>query len=208
MTVSDIGPAPLQFGAATVTGAPSAGLSVGQDTCPAVLEPDQTCTVSVHSAPLTAGPIAGQLEVPTDNGPLDVPVTAVVASVSALQPTQLPVLVFTVSPAGDGVGSPQSLLLALSNPLSAAVSVAYVDLSGPDANRFHLVADRCRGTPLPPGRRARSPLWSHPSGVAPSRRAGRQVGRGARAPPAGRHPAQRLVGQRARVRPAQWSPAR
>jgi len=127
--------------------------------------PDQTCTVSVQSAPLTAGPIAGQLEVPTDNGPLDVPVTAVVASVSALQSTQLPVPVFAVSPAGDGVGSPQSLLLALSNPLSAPVSVAYVDLSGPDANRFTSSPIAAVARRWPPGRRARSPLWSHPSGV-------------------------------------------
>lgn len=151
VTISDPGPAPLRLGGATVFGAPSAGLSLGQDTCPVVLEPDQTCTVSVHSAPLTAGPIAGQLEVPTDNGPLDVPVTAVVASVSALQSAQLPVPVFTASPTGDGVGSPQSLLLALSNPLSAPVSVAHVDLSGPDANRFQLVADLCRGTSLTAG---------------------------------------------------------
>jgi len=151
VTVSDPGPAPLRLGAATVTGTPSAGLSVGQDTCPAVLEPDQTCRVSVHSAPLAAGPIAGQLEVPTDNGPLDVPVTAVVASVSALQSAQLPVPAFTASPTGDGVGSPQSLLLALTNPLAAPVSIGHVDLSGSDARRFHLVADRCRGAPLSAG---------------------------------------------------------
>jgi len=151
VSVSDPGPAPLRLGPATVTGEPSAGLSVGQDTCPAVLEPDQTCTVRVHAAPLAAGLIAGELELPTDNGPLHVPVTAEVASVSALQSAQLPVPVFTASRTGDGVGSPQSLLLALSNPLSAPVSVAYVDLSGPDANRFHLVTDLCRGTPLSAG---------------------------------------------------------
>ena len=151
VTVSDPGPAPLQLGPAVMTGAPPAGLSLGPDTCPALLEPDQTCTVGVHFAPPAAGTITGQLEIGSDNGPLDVPVTAVAASVSALASPQLPVPAFTASPTGDGVGSPQSLLLALTNPLAAAVSVGPARLSGPDARRFRLVANGCRGVQLAAG---------------------------------------------------------
>jgi hypothetical protein len=150
VTISDPGPAPLQLGAAVLTGAPPAGLSLSQDTCPALLEPDQTCTVSVHFTPLAAGGITGQVELPSDNGPLDVPVTAVAASVSALQSAQLPVPVFTASPTGDGVGSPQSLLLAVTNPLAAGISVGRAELTGPEGGRFHLVANRCRDALLAP----------------------------------------------------------
>jgi hypothetical protein len=153
VTVSEPGGTPAMLGAATLTGAatsaggPAGALSLQSDGCSGqILEPVQTCTMSVQFKPSTGGVIGATLTLPTDAGSLSVPVTAVSPSVSnLLVPASLP---FSPRHGADGVGYPQTLSLALTNPLSAAVAIDRVAVSGPDAGRFTVTSDRCAAAEL------------------------------------------------------------
>ncbi|HEY2005442.1 MAG TPA: choice-of-anchor D domain-containing protein [Solirubrobacteraceae bacterium] len=153
VNVSDPGSAPLELGPAALAGAP--GLSIADDACPAVLEPDQRCAITVRFTPVTPGRILGELRVPSDAGDLSVTVGAVAISVSGLSSPQLPAPKFAKGPGGDGVGIVQHLLLTLTNPMPAVVHVGVASLTGLDAVRFRLVANTCRGALLAPNARCR-----------------------------------------------------
>jgi hypothetical protein len=145
VTVSDPGNGPLMLAPRTITGA---GLSIAHDTCPVVLEPDETCTLSIAFFPTGGGGAPGLLLIPSDSGTASVPVSAVATSVSSLISRQLPVPRFSYARAGNGVGIPQKLVLRLTNPLPAPVRTGIARLSGPDAARFALVHNTCRGLEL------------------------------------------------------------
>jgi hypothetical protein len=153
VTLSDPGTAPLRLGARSLTGTPA--LSIAADHCPAVLEPDQTCTVTIHFTPAAGGPVLGQLAVPSEGGALTVPIGAVATSVSSLSSPQLRDPGFAVGRDGDGVGVPQQLLLDLVNPLPAPVRAGVASLAGADAPRFRLRGNTCRGAQLAPNRHCR-----------------------------------------------------
>lgn len=148
VTVSDPGGGPLMLGPRTLTGPP--GVTVAHDSCPAVLEPDETCAVNLQFAPSTPGAALDQLQIPSDGGLASVSVATVATSVSGLSSPQLPRATFATGPAGDGVGMPQELTLDLTNPLPAPVHAGVASLSGPDAARFRLLANTCRGVNLAP----------------------------------------------------------
>jgi hypothetical protein len=149
VTVSDPGPGPLMLAPRSITGA---GLSIAHDTCPVVLEPDETCTISIAFFPTGGGGALGLLLIPSDGGTASIPVSAVATSVSSLISAQPPVPRFSYARAGNGVGIPQKLVLRLTNPLSAPVRTGIARLSGPDAARFALLRNTCRGLELAPHR--------------------------------------------------------
>ena len=150
VTVTDPGAAPLMLGAAALAAGPGGGLSIVRDGCSAhLLEPGQRCTLAVRFAPVTGGAIAVTLQLPSDNGTLTVPVTAVAPSVASLTPGR-PAPVFLPGPAGDGTRAPQRLSLALTNPLPAPVHITGWVIAGADRRRFAFTADRCvRATVAP-----------------------------------------------------------
>ena len=73
ITVSDPGPGPLVLSTPLLTSAPASGLSISGDGCPAILEPDQTCTVGLHYAPQAGGATFARLTIGSDQGTLTVP---------------------------------------------------------------------------------------------------------------------------------------
>jgi hypothetical protein len=156
VTVGDPGAEPVALGPATVAGPRAAGLSVAQDGCAgAILEPRETCSVTVLFKPATAGDVAGQLVLGSDHGPVTVALAATAPSVSALRSPGLAHPAFAPTRHADGVGYPQHWNLTLTNPLNAPVSIARALVSGPDARRFRVQPDRCAHTALAPRRTCR-----------------------------------------------------
>ena len=154
--VSDPGTTPILFGPATLSGAGSAALAVAQNGCAGeVLEPRETCVVSLLFRPTVGGDAVGSLQLASDQGTLDVPVAAAALSVSALRSPQLPRPPFVPTKAGNGVGYPQRAVVTLTNPLSAGVPIARASLSGPDARRFRIRSDGCAHATLRPLRSCR-----------------------------------------------------
>ncbi len=152
VTVTDPGAVPVVLGAATVGGPSAAGLSVTANGCAGmVLEPRETCTVTVRYAPATGGTAAGHLDLATDDGALDVPVIASAPSVSALVSPELPYPQFVPIAAGATAAvDPQRWRLRLTNPFGARITTGRVTLSGPDARRFHFTLDTCAEATLRP----------------------------------------------------------
>jgi hypothetical protein len=151
VTITDPGTGPIELGSAAVTGPYASGLAVASDGCAGmVLEPRETCSISVSFAPVVGGDAAGDLELPTDNGMLDVPLIATAPSLSGLRSAELPYPEFVPTGAGDGVGYPQRWRLALTNPFRAAVSIDRTLLSGADARRFRVASNHCAHATLRP----------------------------------------------------------
>jgi hypothetical protein len=144
VAVTDPGTVPIVLGPASITGAGAAGLSVASNGCAGmVLEPRETCSVSVRFALASVGEAAGELQLSSDDGILDVPLSAVAPSLSGLHSRQLAHPQFVPTGAGDGVGYRQRWELTLTNPLRAGVSIARATLSGADAQRFRIASDHC-----------------------------------------------------------------
>jgi hypothetical protein len=151
VSVTDPGSVPIVLGSATVTGPEAAGLSVTSNGCAGmVLDPRETCSVSVRFAPAAGGEAGGHLALSTDDGILDVPLIATAPSLSGLVSPELPYPEFLPTGAGDGVGYPQRWRLMLVNPFRATVSIARATLSGADARRFHITSNRCAHATLRP----------------------------------------------------------
>jgi hypothetical protein len=151
LTVTDPGAEPIVLGAATVIGPSAAGLSVASNGCAGqILEPHETCAVTVQFTPAAGGDVAGHLELSSEDGTLDVPLIASAPSLSALRSPELPYPQFIPTGAGDGVGYPQRWRLMLTNPFSARVSIARATLSGADARRFRITLDHCAHATLRP----------------------------------------------------------
>jgi len=156
VTIADPGTEPVVLEPAAVAGTDAAGLSVARDECAGmILEPRETCTVTVQFRPTVPGDAGGQLHLGSDDGPLAVPLSATAPSVSSLRSSQLPRPAFVPTRGGDGIGYPQRAILTLVNPLGAGVSIGRAAVVGPDARRFHLQADRCARTTLAPRRSCR-----------------------------------------------------
>ena len=169
VTVTDPGGKPILLGAATLAGSDAGGLAVLQNGCAGqVLEPHETCVVSVLFRPAAGGEAVGALELASDQGPLDVPVSAAAPSLSALRSLGLPAK-FTPMGAGDGVGYPQRWALVLTNPLSAGVLITRASLSGPDARRFRIPSDRCAHATLGPRHSCRLTVLFTPTSAGSAR---------------------------------------
>jgi len=151
VAVTNPGTVPIQLGAATVGGAAPAGLAVAGNACAGmVLEPRETCAVSVQFTPAVPGNALGDLQLSTDAGPLSVPLHTSAPSVSGLLSPQLSDPRFVATGAGDGVGYLQRWRLALTSPFAAEVSISRAALSGPDARRFRISANGCASATLRP----------------------------------------------------------
>jgi hypothetical protein len=151
VTVTDPGSVPIALGAAAVTGAYGGGLAVASNGCAGmVLEPRETCQVTVRFTPVAGGDAAGALQLATDDGSLVVGLIATAPSLSGLLSPELPYPQFLATGAGDGVGYPQRWRLMLTNPFRAEVSIGQAMLSGADAGRFRITSDRCAHTTLRP----------------------------------------------------------
>ena len=149
--ITNPGTTPIVLGSAWVSGQSAAGLSVAGDGCTGmVLEPRETCSVSARFAPAAAGNAEGTLELSSDDGTVGVALVASAPSLSGLLSASLRRPRFTPVRAGDGVGYPQQWRLALISPFGAAVSIDRASLSGADARRFRLTADRCAHATLRP----------------------------------------------------------
>ncbi len=164
LKVSDPGQAPLQLSPAVLAPGGSPAITVAQDACPAILEPDQTCTIQLHFAPVIGGPQAATLQLPTDSGTLNIPVGAVAPSVASLSSSQLARPAF-VAVRSDGVGYVQRLDLDLTNPLSAAIRITNAKLWGVDHRQFRLPASACTRTTLAPAATCRLSVLFEPTRV-------------------------------------------
>ncbi len=151
VTISDPGSEPLQIGSLAIAVGSAAGISMQSDGCSdQIVEPDQTCSVTLAFAPTQGGTATASLQVPSDQGTLSVPVSGVAPSASSLTSPELASPTFKPVYA-DGVRYAQSLLLVLSNPLPAPVEVATAALSGRDATEFTILSNECAPTTLAPG---------------------------------------------------------
>jgi hypothetical protein len=149
VTLSDRGQEPLQIGQIGLAEVTPASLSLADDGCSdQLLEPSGTCTVSVRFVPTAGGAVSTELEIPSDNGTIDLPVGAVAPSVSSLTATQSG---FAPIAGGDGIGYRQRLALTIANPLRAAVKISTATVTGADPRRFSLGAGDCSHADLAPG---------------------------------------------------------
>jgi hypothetical protein len=145
VTVSDPGPEPAALGSAALATSAPGPLAVERDSCSGlILEPDETCTVTVRFTPSAAGSLFATLQAPSDQGVIAVAVKATSPSVASLSVSA------PVRPRGepDGAGFPQRLTLTVANPLAGPVHVASAQVAG---RRFSITADRCAGASLAPG---------------------------------------------------------
>ena len=97
-----------------------------------------------------SGDVAWDLQLPTDDGPLNVRALATAPSVSGLRSAELPGARFVPAGAGDGVGDAQRWRLELTNPFRAPVWIGRTMLSGRDARRFRISANHCAQSTLRP----------------------------------------------------------
>lgn len=163
LSVSNPGPSPLQLGTAVLAGQTGSPMAVGQDGCSnQILEPEQTCTITVSYRPQSGGDVTSQVELPSDNGTLDVAVQAVAPSVSNLTSRQLISGAFKATGAVDRVGHIKRLVITLRNPLSAPVHVGKSTVTGRNPREFSLRSNRCAQTHLAPGRSCRVSVYFTP----------------------------------------------
>lgn len=152
ISVSDPGFGPLQLGTIVLASPSSGSIEVQQDGCSnQILEPDQTCTIALWYYAAEGGVVTARVEVPSDNGTLDVAVQAVTPSVSSLTSPHLIRPVFKPTGAVDRFGRIQLAVLKLTNPLTAPVHVAKSTLTGRDSREFSLQSNQCAHTELAPG---------------------------------------------------------
>jgi hypothetical protein len=152
ITVSDPGLGPLQLGTIALAGPTSGSIAVQQDGCSnQILEPDQTCTIALWYYAATGGVVTARVQLPSDNGTLDVPVRAVTPSVSSLTSPQLTRPAFKPTGAANRFGPVQRLAVTLTNPLSAPVQVAKSTLTGRNSREFSLWSNQCTDAALAPG---------------------------------------------------------
>lgn len=152
ISVSDPGPGPLQLGAVALAAPTPGSMAIQQDGCShQLLEPDQTCTISVWYWPVAGGDVTAQIRLPSDDGALGVAVQAVAPSVSSLTSPQLIRPTFTLTRAVDRVGRIKRLVLDFTNPLTAPVHIANTVLTGRNVREFSLRSNRCAYAVLAPG---------------------------------------------------------
>jgi hypothetical protein len=151
VSVSDPGPSPLQLGAVALAERTAGSLAVRHDGCSAeILEPDQACSITLSFRPQRGGNVTAQVQIPSDNGTLDIAVQSVAPSVSSLTSRQLLRPTFTPTGDVDRVGRIKRLVLGLSNPLTAPVQVAKATLSGRNPHEFSIHSNECAHVQLAP----------------------------------------------------------
>ena len=149
VAVSDPGPGPDSLGTVAVTGPQATSFAVASDGCSGrILEPDQTCDLTVRFTPTVGGAAQASLSLPSDNGPLNLLLSSVAPSVSSLASA---VPTFHPAHRADGVGYAQSATVRLVNPLDAGVHITGGSVTGPDPHRFTIQVNRCAGASLRPG---------------------------------------------------------
>jgi hypothetical protein len=149
VTIADSGSEPLQLGEVGLAGATPEPVSVDNDGCSnQILEPNDTCTVTLRFAPVAGGAFSATLEIPSDNGTATVAVAALSPSVSSLSATES---AFAPIAGGDGIGYHQRLVLTLVNRLAAAVKITKPTVTGVDPRRFKTAGDSCSHADLAPG---------------------------------------------------------
>ena len=154
VSVSDPGPGPVRLGVAARVGSLHDPIVIQADACSdQLLEPDHPCTLALRFKPTEGGQESMTLLVPSANGGLTIPVTAVAPSVSALLSPQVRNARFTSDTGRDGVGDRQRLVVQLRNPLSVPVSISRMAVSGPGARLFRIKPGNCLGTELSPDRK-------------------------------------------------------
>jgi hypothetical protein len=164
LSVSDPGPGPLRLDKVSLAAPASGPLTIQADTCSnTLLEPDQTCTLSIGFVPASGGATNSAVTIPSNNGSDVVAVAAVAPSVSSLTSPQLSDPRFAPVHRVDGVGHDQQLVLGLSNPLSTSVFVASASLAGPAPNRFRIQSDGCAGASLASGGSCDMTVRFHPT---------------------------------------------
>jgi hypothetical protein len=166
VSLANPGPAPLELGTPVFAGSDGGAMTIAQDGCLGLLEPDQHCVISLRYAPMTGGAAPSDLEVPSDSGVLTVLINAVAPSVSSLSAR-------LSSHAGAG-----RVVLRVVNPLSASVKVSHVALRGAGARRYRVAANRCRSLRLRPGRSCQVTLAFDPGRSGPGRAELRLEGEG------------------------------
>jgi Cellulase (glycosyl hydrolase family 5) len=163
LSVSDPGPYPLELGAVVLPGPNVSSIAVQRDACSnQILEPGQTCTVALGYRPQTGGNVRTQIQVPSDDGTLDVPIQAVAPSVSSLASGQLIRRSFTATGAVNRFGRIRRFILRLRNPLSAPVHIATSSLRGRDRGEFAIRSNRCAHTQVAPGAGCRLSVFFTP----------------------------------------------
>jgi hypothetical protein len=163
ISVSNPGVDPLQLGTVVLAGQTSGSIAVQQDGCSnQLLEPAQTCTIAVWYW-LQSGDATAQLQVPSDNGTLDVAVQAAAPSVSSLTSPQLTRPTFMLTRAADRVGRIERLGLSLTNPLSAPVHVTNPVLTGRNSHEFSVWSNTCAYAALTSGASCRMTVLFTPA---------------------------------------------
>ncbi len=158
VSITNPGTEPLQIGALALT---AGELTIAADGCSAqILEPQQSCTVTVRFAPTEPGAAQAALTVPTDNGDLEVPVSALAPSVADLTYARP---AFEATGASNPAGQVQRLVLELRNPLSTTVSLGATTLSAAPA--FAVGSNRCHWARLEPGGVCRVSVLYRPRGA-------------------------------------------
>jgi hypothetical protein len=168
VSISNPGSEPLSLGALSLAGTGAGALALSADGCSAqTLEPGEACTASVRFAPQAAGAAHATLAVPSDNGTLEVPVSAFAPSVASLTWSRP---AFEATGEFDRAGQVQRLVLEVRNPLpSTQVPVASSALAGPRRNGFAIESNRCRWIRLAPGATCRISVLFRPRGSAAAR---------------------------------------
>jgi hypothetical protein len=167
VSVRDAGRTPVQLGTLTLLAATGHGVGVTADGCSAqILEPDRTCAIAVRFMPLSGGAATAALALPSENGTLQIPVSAVAPAVSSLLMPPPGDRVFRPSGAGAGAGAraTENAVLRFANPLGARVRIASVTLSGRARRRFSIRSDRCAGATLAPAARCSLIVVFKPAG--------------------------------------------
>lgn len=153
VTVSDPGAEPLQLRPAGFVVSGSPALILGRNSCSGqLLEPNETCHLSVRFKPVVGGTATGFLHVQSDQGALNVPMLGVAPSVSSLTATAARRL------GRPTTGLTQKLALTVTNPLPAAVSITTGTVRDAQGGRFAIRKDGCASMTIAPRQRCRVTL--------------------------------------------------
>jgi hypothetical protein len=150
VSVSNPGLEPLRLGQVSVAGGSATGVVLDGDGCSGqLLEPAQSCTVSVRYAPAAPGPAPASLEVPSENGTLSVPVSAFAPSASDLT---WAASAFAATGGFVRAGEVQRTTVQITNQSAFAVPLAgAAELAPGSAPAFSIAADDCPAGQLAPG---------------------------------------------------------